>query len=393
MKKEVIFWGCGNIASEMYHKYKDYINVIYAISNNPKETSFVPEFGEEIQVKRPFSKNQCLGAVIVICSCEYEKIAEQLSLLGYIPFVDFFDYEVAEILWSKKELVLLYGFCHLRGIRDCLKNADSFLETYIPVYYPNYLFNNFYQQGRFQYFTNICKVFVYGIDISPENYRKNQAVLERLRSDVKILRLHAVYFGVYFPQKQRVYNDMNEFAIKSEGYDYTPFSYGDSWLNGCIEKGMGLEDVFDYIENGEIYEREFVLKYAEMEWRRLKFQEQESDFRIAEYIERNYRRTRLFRNETHMENSVLYQYAMQLLQILGCDTHMRIVDAPLLNCSQHWIYPSVARLLGLEWDVWSEKLEMYTYVGWEKVSVREYIEKYYWTCNMIYQLKREHLLP
>lgn len=393
MKKNVIFWGCGNIASEMYRKYKNDINVIYAISNNPKETSFVPEFGEEIPVKSPFSKNQCLEAVIVICSIEYERIAEQLSLLGFIPFIDFFDYEVAEIMWSKKKLVLLYGSCHLRGVRDCLKNADSFLEVYIPVYYPNYLFCNFYQQERFQYFANICNVFVYGIDISPENYRKNQAVLERLKPNVKVLRLHAVYFGAYFPQKKRVYNDMNEFAVKSEGYDYTPFSYGDSWLNECIKKGMNLEEIFDHIENDELYERRFVLEYMENEWRRLKFQERESDFRIADYIEKNYKRMRLFRNETHMENSILYQYAIQLLQLLGCGAKIRAIDIPLLNCSQHWIYPSVAKALGLEWDVWSEKLDLYTYAGWEQVNMRECIERYYKSCNMIHQLKKEHLLP
>lgn len=393
MRKEVIFWGCGNIAKEMYDKYKDEISIVYAISNNPKEISFSPESGKKIQVKRPTSKEKNLEAMIIICSVEYEKIAEQLTLLGYTPFEDFIDHEIAEIIWTNKKVVLLYGFCHLRGIRDCLKNAEYFLKMYIPIYYPDYLFRNFYQQERFQYFIKICSVFVCGMDVSPENHRNNQAILERLKANVKVFRLHAVYFGAYFPQKKRVYNAMNKFAIKIEGYDYTPFSYGDSYLNECIEKRMTLNEIYDSIEYDIIYDREFVLKYVENEWKRLRFQECESDFKILDYIEENYKRERLFRNETHMENKILYQYSKQLLQYLGCKDDIRTVDEPLLNCSQHWIYPCVAEILKLEWDVWSETLDLYTYSGWRKVNMREYIEEYYETCKVIYQLNKKNMLP
>lgn len=393
VKKKVIFWGCGKIAKEMYQKYKDEISFAYGISNNSKEVIFIPESGMEYEVKKPENKRKNADGLIVICSADYERIAEQLLLLGYTPFVDFLDYQLADILWSGKKIILLYGPCHLRGVTDCLKEAKAFLERYIPVYYPNYMFLNFYQQERFQYLIHHCSVFVYGIAVSPENYRKNLAILGALEPDVKRICLHIVYFGGYFPQKKRAFNNMNEFAIKSEGADYTPFSYGDSWLNECIAGGMELDDVFDHIENQDIYEKDFVLKYIEGEWQRLKYQEQESDFKIAEYIEKNYRQMRLFRNEAHMENQILYQYAVQLLQHLDIDSEINMPEIPLMNCSQHFIYPCVAKILGLQWDVWSEELDLYTYAGWKKVTVREYIRKYYETCYEIYQLKQKHFLP
>lgn len=393
MKRKVIFWGCGNIAETIYHKYKDEISLLYGISNNPTENIFEAEKGRKFQIRRPERKAQSLDAVIVICSVEYEGIAEQLILLGYSPFSDFIDYEMAEIFWSGKDVVLLYGSCHFRGIRDCLRSSDSFLKKYIPIYYSNYLFHNFYQQERFRRLINYCKVFIYGIDVSPENYRKNTAVISGLKPEVKRLRLHTVYFGGYFPQMKREYNDMNKFAVKCEGFDYTPFSYGDSWLNKCIANGRSLEDVFDDIESKEIYGKDFILRYLENEWLRLKYQEKESDFKIVNYIEKNYRKVRLFRNETHMENCILRLFAIQLMEWLGCSGDIQMENIPLLNCSQHFIYPCVSRTLGLEWDVWSERLDLYTYAGWEKVTMREYIERYYETCSEIYRLKKMYLLP
>lgn len=354
---------------------------------------FVPEKGQAFLIKRPEIKKGNMDGVIVICSVDYKKIAEQLSLLGYIPFVDFMDYELAEILWTKKKIVLLYGFCHLRGIADCLRVSASFSEKYVATYYPNYLFLDFYQQGRMQYLLAHCDILVYGMAVSKENQRKNAAILGRLAPHVKKFCLQAAYFGCYFPQKERKYNAMNEFAVKGEGHNYTPFSYGDSWMNECIANGMSLDDIFERIEIGTVYESNFILKYAEKEWRRLKYQERESDFKIADYIEKNYKAGRLFRNETHMENSVLYQYVLQILQYLGCVADIDVPTKPLLNCSQHFIYPCVAEVLDLKWDVWQENLDLYTYDGWKKVTFREYIQEYYESCKGIMHLKRKALLP
>lgn len=392
MKKSVQFFGCGNVAKEFYQVYKDQLSIDYAISNNLKEEIFIPKEGEVYEVKRPKVKGK-EEYFIIICSNDYDNIAEQLILLGYLPFVDFIDYELASVFLEGKKLILLYGSCHLRGIKDCLKKVDKFVLEYEPVYYTNYLYQNAYQQMRLNYLIDHCCVFVYDMAVTPENHRKNEAILGRFKPEVKRMCLPTVYFGAYFPQKVRKYNDMNPYAVKCENYDYTPFSYGDSWLNECIEKGMSSYDILDFIEKEPIYESDFVLNYLEGEWKRIAFQEKVCDFNILDYIKENFQKVRLFRNETHMENHVLCKYTSQLLERLGFSFLLPKLNEPLLICSQHCIYPSVAKVLGLEWNVMTEKLELYTYNGWEKLSFVEYINMYVEICSDIRILKRRHILP
>lgn len=391
--KNVIFWGCGKIAMEMYSKYQADFTLAYSISNDSKETVFTARDGKEYPVKKPEKKKKKPEGTIIICSIDYEKIAEQLALLGYVPFVDFIDYELADIIWSGRKTALFYGFCHLRGIAECLKETKIFSRMYATFYVPSYLPLHFYRQSRLRYLAVNCDVFIYGMELSQENYRKNSALLEGLKPGTKTMRLHAAYFGGYFPQKKRAYNTMNELAVKCDRYDYTPFSYGDSWLNDCIMQEMSIDDILNQIMHREIYTRDFILKYIEGEWKRLRYQEGESDFKIVDYLEKNYGTRRLFRNESHMENEVIVQYAEQILQCLGLSRGVCVPEKPLLNCSQHFIYPCVAEALGLGWNVWEEKLELYTYAGWRMVSTKEFIRLYYESCSETLRLKKSHLLP
>ncbi|MCI8373329.1 MAG: hypothetical protein HFI75_13255 [Lachnospiraceae bacterium] len=391
-RRHINIFGCGKTAVQFYNRYKKQVQIGYAISNNKKELFFSPEEGVEYKVKRPEAK---MGQedLIIICSNDYDNIAEQLMLLGYQPFKDFIDYQLADILWSEKKIALLYGICHLRGISECLRQSKEFTERYEVFYYANYLISSVYGNMRFQYIITKCDLLIYNFAASPESSRMNEAVLSRLPKKGKTLCLPIIYFGGYFPQSQRMFNEMNPYAIKCDGYNYTPFSYGDSWLNQCIDQGMSVADILDSLYHTDIYDEQFLESYLENEWKRFRFQEQQGEFRFADYIQENFQKRRLFRNEGHMENEILIYYARQVLEKLDVDDTLNIIDEPLMKCSQHLIYPSTAKILGLEWDVMNEILDLYTYNGWKKISVCEFVEKYVEYSSAIRRLKSEKLLP
>lgn len=392
VKVPVRFFGCGKVAVGFYKKYKNEIVVECAISNNPKEKMFSPENGCNIEVNRPNLKEKD-GSLIILCSEAYPEMAEQLMLFGYKPFQDFIDYELAEAMLSEKKLVLFYGFCHLRGIKDYLHYSNAFSDKYRGYFCPNYLFQNEYEQCRLRYLAEHCSVFVYGMAVTAKNHWKNEAVLSGIGEKTKKICVQCVYFGGYFPQMNRMFNAMNPYAIKCENYDYTPFSYGDSWLNACIDKGMMADDVLEKLSAGGVYGSDFIKRYIEEEWKRLWFLERQSDIKIAGYIQENFQKGRLFRNEAHMENDVLKEYAMQMLEILGLSKELPEAKEPLMRCSEHIIYPEVARALELEWDVEKEELEVYTYSGWKLMRVKEYIEQYIQYCSDIKRLKENNMLP
>lgn len=391
-KKRVRLFGCGKVATKFYANFKNEIIIEGAISNNPKEKVFSPQEGCDIEVCRPRAKEK-EESLIILCSMAYQEMAEQLMLLGYEPFRDFMDYELASAVLSEKKLVLFYGFCHLRGIKDYLHHSDTFYSQYRGFFCPNYLAQSAYEQHRLRYLAKHCSVLLYGIAVTPENHRKNEAVLSLIGEGTRKLCIQGVYFGAYFPQKKRMFNAMNPYAVKCERYDYTPFSYGDSWLNECIDRGMTADDVMEALSAGKIFEPDFVKNYLEDEWKRIRFLEAQSDIKIAGYIQKHFQERRLFRNEAHMENEILKQYAAQVLEALGLSAVLPEIEEALMRCSQHLIYPEVARELELKWDVEKETLELYTYNGWKQITVREYVEQYMMYCRQIKNLKEYALFP
>lgn len=390
--RHVVLFGCGKVAKEFYSRYKSQVTIDYALSNDPAQRVFSPEMGTGYEVQRPTPKRG-KGPLIVICVKAYEEVAEQLILLGYTPFEDFMDCQMMELSLGGKKPALLYGVCHLRGVSDCLRHSPDFMAQYEPFYYASYLPHSGYQQIRLSYLAGKCELFLYSLAIMPRETQKNAALLGRLKDDTKRFCLPMAYFGGYFPQRERTYNDMNRYAVQCAGHDYTPFSYGDCWLNQCIDRGMTADDVLESLRGETDCDRDFVLRYLDREWRQLELQERQSDFKILDYVRENFQKRRLFRNEAHMENEVLEYYTKQLLQRLGLTDELSPIDERLMRCSQHLIYPGVAKILGLEWDVEREPLELYTYAGWRTVTPREYVEIYLETCGRIKELKELHMLP
>jgi len=391
-KRHIVLFGCGKFASDFYHAHKDQIVIDYVLSNNPAEHIFAPEIGTGYEVRRPAPK-QGKGPLIVICAAAYEEIAEQLMLLGYTPFEDFTDYQMMELSLGEKKPALLYGICHVRGVGDCLRHSADFMARFEPFYYASYLPHSAYQQMRLGRLAESCTLFGYSLAVMPQEARKNAALLSRLKHDAKRFCLPVAYFGGYFPQRERTWNEMNRYAVQCAGYDYTPFSYGDCWLNRCVDRGMTADDVLESLHGETAYDRDFVSRYLDREWRQLELQERQSDFKILDYVKENFQKRRLFRNEAHMENEVLEQYAKQLLQELGLSDELPPIGERLMRCSRHLIYPGVADILGLEWDVEREPLELYTYAGWRTVTPREYVECYLETCKKTKELREKHMLP
>lgn len=388
----VIFFGCGAIATELYIKYKEQLHILFCLSNNSAESTFKLEDGAYVDVKRPEAKRD-KKATIIICSQQHKQISEQLMLLGYEPFADFIDHETAEFLLNKKKIVLLYGFCHLRGIKDCLNQTAEFREEYQAVYLANYLPLDAYQQKQLLFLVKNCSVYLYGVEMEPQHARKNEAILANLNDGVLKIAVSAIFFGGYFPQTERIYNAANAYAVIAEGYPYMPFSYPDSFLNECIRKNRKVEQAIEIIKERKVYQKDFLSEYLKKEWKMVRLQEKRGDLHILDYLKEHYKNRRLFRNETHMENEILYEYTNQILQRLGYRINSFSVKEPLLQCSQHPIYPETADSLGLEWDVMEEQLDLYTYGGWKKLNMLEYIQEYYETCSMMKQLKDKGYIP
>ncbi|WP_026526301.1 WcbI family polysaccharide biosynthesis putative acetyltransferase [Butyrivibrio sp. VCD2006] len=391
---KIILWGCGNTAREFYAKYGNSLNIIGFLSNNVKEKVFSPDNDIIFEVKRPVPKcKEGLGDLIIICSIAKREIEEQLMLLGYEPFVDFIDFQMAAQMLANKEIALFYGVCHLRAIKEALMTSKVFSDSYEAFFVANYFTLSAYDVKRLEYLSKNCKLFIYGQSMDARDYRMNQTLMVNLGKNVTVLAVPVIAFGTYFSQIKRPFNRMNRFAVKCEGYDYTPFSYEDSFINQCIDEGLSTTDIIRKVTDENVYDRDKTVELFTQELKRIKFQESTTDISISDYIKDNYQKIRLFRNEAHMENEVVYQYASQILHKIGMPVSFDIQSDSFFFCSQHLIYPCAAEALGLEWDVTKEKLSLYTYKGWRIVSFQEYLMEYIEYCTKIREMKYCGLLP
>ena len=394
-KTEIIIFGCGNTTREFLSDYGDRLNITAFWSNDIKEKEFSLGDGKKFEVVRPISNNmQNTGnRLITICSIAIGEISEQLMMLGYIPFKDFIDVNIARLILSKKSIALMFGACHLRAVKDALLTSKAFSEKYEAFFLPNYMWLSAYDSLRLGFLAENCDLFIYGISAEPFNYRKNKALLERIDKNACSIALPIICFGGYFPQIDRPYNRMNRYAVKCEGQDYTPFSYEDSYINKCIDDGDSVEEIIRKISNYEVYDIAYITQMLEYEWNRIGFQEMETEIKVLEYLRDNYQKRRLFRNEAHMETEVIYHYARQIVEYLEIQPDFNKRTETFFYCSQHPVYGCTVKALGLEWDVEEELLDLYTYEGWKKVTREEFINAYVESASKIKELKAKGLLP
>lgn len=391
---KIIIFGCGNTARDFLSETEGKINVSLFWSNDNSEREYSSDQGKCYVVNRPCSKDKIDNDyLIIICSIYFDDIAEQLQLLGFIPFRDFIDDQIAKTMFSEKKIALMYGACHLRAVKDALMTSLVFSDQYEAFYFPNYLQVSVYESMKLCYIVEHCSLFLYGISVEARDYRKNKALLDRISKNVQIISIPIICFGGYFPQLERPFNRMNRYAIKCEGKDYTPFSYEDSFLNRCIDEGLSVDTILEKIADGNVYEQSWIRNMLDDEWKRVRFQESDSDIKALSYISDNYKKRRLFRNEAHMENAVIYHYAEQIIAKLGFKPNFDKGITPFFYCSEHPIYGCTSRAIGLEWNVMDEVLDLYTYEGWKRVSVYEFIEAYIESGQKIRELKEKGLLP
>lgn len=393
-KKKLILFGCGNTASEFYQKTIKNCNwdIHLCYSNYGRENEFVVEGVKIADVKRPELADEKKGYFIIICSLAFNEISEQLVNLGYRPFEDFVTKQFLEAMINEKKIAVAYGICQLRAVVQCLNKTNSFRKQYELYYFESYN-KDFILEAERLFLITLCDLFIYTKGISEAERIKMSGVLKRLHKKCLAIGLSAISFCGYFLKNDVRIDVPNPYSVISRKSSYVPFRFSDEYINFLIDQKCTIDEIYEKAMSYGMNKEKEIQDKCHKELTKLKYIDSNGDIHIAEYIRKMYKKQRLFRNEAHIENLVAVEYTNQICDLLTIKFDMEDLEEPLMNHSQHIIYPSVHKALELEWEWENTEYDLFTYNGWKKVTFYEFIQAYVQYCSSIKELIEAGLVP
>ncbi len=240
---------------------------------------------------------------------------------------------------GKSRKAVFYGNCQARAICDILKakyGDDGCAFEYVcnfglaPGTEPPPSFRE-------------CDFFIFQ-PLHRDDVWGTKRVLADLKSGCRTISFAYLYFLGLFPDYMK--DPQNNITIGPE-YPFGKFPYGYSSLRSAMCEGREVRV--------PVLGSVFVKERLKMSLDTLREKEVETDIRVADFIEREFRRQLLFTAVNHPTNIVLREVARSVAAFLGLDPIRVdcILKEPeyIRGESDSAVWPSVHACLGLEFDL------------------------------------------
>lgn len=304
-----------------------------------------------------------------------------------IAFFSFIFMNLAFSLESQKPVCTIYGNCQGLFIYDLLKK-------YFPETYKYNYISNWKSIEDPQNFSALqCQeadIFIYqpieGYGQIDSEYIKNHL----LKPSCITISFAYLYFKGYFPDYVK---DENNLKTVSWNAPYGLFPYGQKKIQELINNGIPIDKIVKISKGKNFLKPEFIQNELNEGMRILRKKEEVTDIKLADFIEKNYSKIRLFHSVNHPSNFLLNELAKEVLFRMGLDFHE--IENQFLNGDEyfHWthpiIYPCVAKVLKLQFDTQQTTLAE---IDNEQIKVNlvlydYYIKKYF---EILYSKERRN---
>lgn len=331
---------------------------------------------EKFRGKNVYTENKDNLFVIVATSLKvYLQIADELRKSGKREFEDFVYYE-----WLFKKLVLLHGNCHMGIIKEFLLSSAEFRNRYAIYPYPLLVSETKEFRTEPEVFRHI-DIWIHQ-DIQRNNRFGYEVSDDYIKSYIRPETVEVVIPHMYgigrmlFPQSIELAG--NE-AI-NDGNDVDGiFLHGDKVIEQCIDAEMDMDEIIAFCKGDNALKEEEIKDNFRMYMNKLKLRERQWDIKIADFIEENFRKEKLFYDDGHPTNSVMKRIAVELLQKLNIEDseiHCEI----RMDTHEKYVYPIVRKVLGLQWT--EDEIRITGRKLTEHMDFDEYVREYCWWRHM-----------
>lgn len=333
-ERKLVLFGSGKAAEQFYIGNSKNIKIEFVIDNNYIKGGgyFLNKF--EIKSPNEILKNKN-KFVIVVCSCFYKDISNQLKEYGLIEYIDFYNVDLANriinnekqidelcdfvmkkekifnqsvksALKSGKKIIMLYGNCFVTNIKNRLLEIKDFNEKYFLLFIPaSYQFLPYEIYEIPDKFLKACDVFIYQrLDNVFGKKLSSNYIISKLKSTCLKLSVPKFYFNIYFPQcsTTSICDIANIYAYGTHPY------FIDRNIELLYSESKSLDEIISVL-NGCIYPFNYLKKAEEKMNYIIKRLKDSLDISVSDYILNNYKKELLFQDPYHpFENIIIRSF-------------------------------------------------------------------------------------
>lgn len=368
----VAIYGAGVDGEKFYWRWKDKHNIKFVIDKNcNREFHDLKVYSLE-EIKESNILN-CVEKLIVTTKEEYYKeISEALiktDLGSNISFCRAYEFIGRE---KNKKKAVIYGNCHLGVLSDYLRSNREFSSKYFVIYY---FLGDRIIQDLLEKDLSECDLLITQ-DIRNENAVHAwgcEQIINKCNSKCKVIKVPNLYgMNIYFPQSYLKNEKSNQEIVE---YFFAP---RDKKLEQMIDDGMDVGEMIKFINNKKFWSCSELRNNFDETINKLKLREEKCDIKISDYIERNYKKKKLFYDPNHPNVDVIREKGRKILNLLN----MKIEESGYAPSIYHdacelFIYGCVKEALSLEFQedyikVHSPEATMVN----EPINLEEYVEGY-----------------
>jgi hypothetical protein len=146
-------------------------------------------------------------------------------------------------------------------------------------------------------------------------------------------------------------------------------------LDELILKGHSAKEVIEISNRDDFFDPNLILDNLNNSLNILREKEQFTHVKMADFIENNYAKERLFHTPRHLSATLFKELMRQILALMNLPNDS-LARSPLLKKERNFahrlpIYPCVAKALNLTFNI-----EKGTYYKFKNISYEKYVRKY-----------------
>ena len=393
--KRLIIYGTGNVGNAFYSHYANELKIDFCTSSNPSEDTI----GNLIRIT--LQELDYCNDYLIICSGYYETIRSHLIEYGWKPIENFMNSILFEQLVSSidKKLVVCIGQCEVEEISKVLRCVPGFYEKFAIACYSDL---NLYEQElsydlgcalECRCIMSVADFFIQPVIMRPglsnlySNYRKF------LKENAETIVISLFHFESYWPQDKAETRETSKMYMVGANEKVGAYCECDQIMEELIRAGMTPEDAVLLVMDDNFFDTKDIIERHSNNIKRIRLMDRLADVKILDYVEKNYKRIKLFCDRGHFSKEVLKEYTRRLLEIFKVEYNEECLDnfdynLIFNNVNEFPIYPSAAKILGLEFIDESTKYHMQTFQGWVDVSFREYMLKLAEYYSYVFAIRR-----